>query len=118
MNWSIFGELKTQTINGVANVVTQARWECAYTNGTLTGKANGVTDFEYNPDAPFIAYDDLSEATVVGWIKATLGEEGVSFYENLVRQKVDEAVASEEPTPRSLFVVSKYQPTQYNQVPW
>jgi len=117
MPWTIIEDLKTDTIDGVENVVVQARWNYEYVNGTATCSTNRLIDFAYNPSAPFIQYADLTEATVVGWVKSTLGPDAVTFYETTVQTKLDEAIASGE-TPRSMFIACEYTPTANQPAPW
>ena len=117
MTWTIVEDLKTETINGVANVVTQARWNYEYVNGTSKCSTNQLLDFPYDPSAPFIQYADLTEATVVGWVKSTLGSDAVTFYENTVQTKLDEAIAAGE-APRSMFISCEYTPTTNQPAPW
>ena len=117
MAWSILGELTTETIGGVQNVVTGATWQYSYTSGDLTGYIVQDIKFEYDASSPFTQYADLTEATVVGWVKSTLGTDAVSFYETQLQEKVDEEAASDDP-PRKLWHTCFYAPTQEQAAPW
>jgi len=70
-NWTLTSLKKTSTYS-IQDVVIQAHWTCVGTDADgNTGVFNGVTPFNTNPVDPayFIAYNDLSEATVMEWIQ-------------------------------------------------
>ncbi len=46
-------------------------------------------------ESGFIAYDDLTEATCIGWVKASLGDEAVEAYEAGLTAQLD---AEQTPT--------------------
>lgn len=48
--------------------VVVCHWTAEKTDGEYTGKSYGTKSFTPNPDAEgFVAFDDLTEETVVGW---------------------------------------------------
>jgi hypothetical protein len=54
-----------------------------------TGNVSGMES--YTPDASaegYIAYDDLTEADVIAWVKATLGSEEVTRVETKVAAQI------------------------------
>ena len=119
MTWNVNGQLTTKTINGVANVVTQVPWVCSQTSGSVTAKQEGIVDLSYDPTAPFIAYESLTEATVIGWVKSALGSDAVSFYET----KCDSFAQSSDEDPddkaTTVMVFATYTPPEtHTPVPW
>lgn len=73
--WKVTG-LKTTTQSGFSDVVVEVDWAKAGAdeNG-LTGEVDDKTRFEIGPEyANFIPFDQLTEATVLGWVQASLPE--------------------------------------------
>jgi hypothetical protein len=86
MNWQIT-QLDRKTSDGFVLV---AHWQCVATEGEYSGRVYNTQSFEFNPDQPgFIPYDDLTEAEVIGWVKAALGEEGVAATEAAVAAQIE-----------------------------
>lgn len=51
--------------------VTVAHWRCEGTDGTNTASSYGTTSHTPDPSAAgFIAFDNLTEADVLGWVHA------------------------------------------------
>jgi hypothetical protein len=89
MNWTVNGDLVIANIDGYQNVVVQVPWICSITSQGVTVNMNGKTDLAYTPTNPFIQYQDLTETQVIGWVKSTLGVDGVSFYETKTKELLD-----------------------------
>ena len=54
--------------------VVHAAWSATDTDGDYSGTVSGMESYIPDPsDSGFVAYDDLDEATVVAWVKSTLG---------------------------------------------
>jgi len=59
--------------------VVHAAWSASETDGDHTGTVSGMES--YTPDSSasgYIAYDSLTNAKVVSWVKATLGADEVT----------------------------------------
>ena len=63
---------------------------------TLTGDQNGTvasisgnTQFDSTQSSPFIPYDQLTEAIVIGWVQAALGPDGIANYEANVQGQIN-----------------------------
>ena len=83
-NIKIDGKLKTATIDGVSNIVTQAKWYIDIVRDDYTMHIKGgVANFEYDPNNPFIEYADLTENTVVGWVTGSMTPEELAFWEKV-----------------------------------
>lgn len=48
--------------------VVNALWEVTGVDGEYTASIGGNTQFDSNQSSTFIPYDQLTEATVIGWI--------------------------------------------------
>lgn len=56
--------------------VTIAHWRCTAVDGDYSASSYGTTS--HTPDASasdFIAYDDLTEADVIGWVQGSVSQE-------------------------------------------
>ncbi|MGB1978989.1 MAG: hypothetical protein ACPHNW_15410 [Pseudoalteromonas tetraodonis] len=117
----IEGELKTQTVNGVANIVSQAHWFIETVRSNYTLKIHGgVCDFNYNPANPFIEYASLDEATVVGWVTSTMTA-AESEYWNTLETKELEYLDDDERRGAATAIecFGEYKPTPATQAaPW
>ena len=72
--------------------VVHAAWSATDTDGDYSGTVSGMESYTPDPsDSGFVAYDDLDEATVVAWVKSTLGSDEVSAVETKATAKLKEA---------------------------
>ena len=72
--------------------VVHAAWSATDTDGDYSGTVEGMESYTPDPsDSGFVAYDDLDEATVVAWVKSTLGSDEVSAVEAKATAKLTEA---------------------------
>jgi len=60
---------------GHTDVVFTCHWRRQATDGTHTADIYGSQSVTLDPDAPFTAYADLTEAQVIGWLEAAFGAE-------------------------------------------
>ena len=70
--------------------VTTAHWTCSDVDGEFSGSVYGSIGFEGELVTP---YEDLTEATVIGWVKAAMGEETVAAHEAAVAAQIAPAKA-------------------------
>ena len=72
--------------------VVHAAWSATDTDGDHSGTVSGMESYTPDPsDSGFVAYDDLDEATVVTWVKSTLGSDEVAAVEAKATAKLKEA---------------------------
>ena len=71
INWTI-AQLDRQTSDGL---VTTAHWRCTATDGDYSAGSYGTVGFERGDT--FIAYDSLTEAQVIAWVKDKLDVEAI-----------------------------------------
>ena len=57
------------------DVVFTVHWRRQATDGTHTADIYGSQSVTLDPDAPFTAYADLTEAQVIGWLEDAFGAE-------------------------------------------
>ena len=87
ITWSI-AQLDRHTADGI---VYTAHYRVDASDGTYTAGAYGSLSFEAPAEGEaVIPYSDLTEATVLGWIGSSLGEERVAEVEAILQAKIDE----------------------------
>lgn len=74
--------------DGLTDVVFMAHWTLSGTDGTYTGYAYGTANITLNEEGTYTPYDELTQEQVVGWVKNSLGEEGVTVTEDNVAQQI------------------------------
>lgn len=68
--------------------VIMVHWSASKTQGQHTSSCHGATGVTPNPDADgYIAYDNLTEATVIGWVQNAIDT-------GLLESQLDEELAS------------------------
>lgn len=94
--------LWTKTIDGEQNYVVRAYYEVVGVDGTYTASLSGISQFSTASVSPFVPYEDLTNAIVVGWIQSELGVDGVSNLEASIQGQIDSQInppVSPENTP-------------------
>ena len=89
--WKI-ASLDRNTADGF---VTTAHWAVSDTDGEFSGSVYGSIGLEGELVTPF---EQLTEAQVVGWVKAAMGEETVAAHEAAVAAQIEEAKAPKTAT--------------------
>jgi len=85
--------------DGETDVVFNVHWTLTGTDGTYSGYVYGSQGVTIDPDAPFTPYADLTEAQVIGWVQAALGEDQVASYEANVAQQIADQIDPPVVTP-------------------
>jgi hypothetical protein len=70
------------------NFVSTVHWTCSDVDGDYSGSTYGSLGLSGELTIP---YADLTEATVIGWVKASLGEETVAATEAAVAAQIADA---------------------------
>ncbi|MDA9953477.1 hypothetical protein N9D61_03950 [Planktomarina sp.] len=119
-NIKIDGKLKTATIDGVSNIVTQAKWYIDVVRDEYTMHIKGgVANFEYNPSNPFIEYANLTEDTVVGWVTSSMTPEELAFWEKVESMNVTSEDNYSDRRATHFDVMAQYVPAPEEQdTPW
>ena len=87
--WNI-STLERNTDNGVV----VAHWRATDVDGDHSGSSYGTCGF--TPDASadgYVAYDNLTEENVIGWVKDSMGEEAVTGVEDSIAAQIAESKA-------------------------
>lgn len=71
------------------NYVVNVAWTLTGVDGATTASIGGNTMFDSNQSSTFIPYDQLTQATVIGWVQASLGEIGIANYEANVQGQIN-----------------------------
>ena len=104
--WTVISTERETTNNGI----TSAHWsasesEVDSSDDSISHYGSSYGSCSYTPDhtaGGFKAYDSLTEADVVAWVKATLGADTVAETENAVAAQIADSKA----------------PAQAHGVPW
>jgi hypothetical protein len=90
-NW-IVNALYTETIDGQQDYVVIASFEVVGIDGQYTANVTGTQTFSTASVSPFIPYNELTEAIVVGWIQSDLGEDGVNNIYACIQGQIDSQI--------------------------
>ena len=81
----------TEYSNDANKSIVIAHWRVTAQDGEYTASSYGTVGFTPDPDAEdFVPFDQLTEATVIGWVQADMDVEAVEA--NLAAQ-IEEAKA-------------------------
>lgn len=97
-NWKI-STLNRNTADGF---VTTVHWTASQVDGGHTASTYSTVSFTKKDGINFVPYAQLTEAAVIGWVKSSLGAEGVAA--------VDAALAAQ--------IAEKKAPKNAAGVPW
>ena len=90
--WNVTN-LYTQTIDGKEDYVVIAYYDVFGTDGTYEASlTSNVAQFSTEDVGVFIPYADLTEEIVLGWIKETLGENGIISIEACIQGQIDSQI--------------------------
>jgi hypothetical protein len=109
--WKLTG-LKKQDTADLSDLVIGTRWELKGTNDAgVFGTFSGATPLDI-PDADepgYIAYADLTETQVLGWVKNIVSESAATQYMDHINEQIEKQIS--EKTYTLLEV-------QENDLPW
>jgi len=77
---------------GKTNVVTVIHWRCSKIDGDHSGSSYGTVGLGVVGDS-FVEWDDITEATAIGWAKAAMGDEQVASVEAAIDAQIAEKAA-------------------------
>jgi hypothetical protein len=89
--WNVTA-LYTETIDGEQNYVVIANYEVTGVDGTYSASLSNIARFSTASVTPFVPYEDLTEAIVIGWIQDELGPDGVSNLEACIQGQIDSQI--------------------------
>ena len=85
--WNVT-QLYTETIEGKEDYVVLSNCETIGVDGDYTASLPNVIQFSTEEVGTFIPYADLTEEIVVGWIKESLGENGIISIEACIQGQI------------------------------
>jgi len=97
--WAIVQMDAYPEADGNTDVVFNVHWTLSGVDGTRTGSVYGTQSVSLDPAAPFTPYADLTEAQVVGWVRAAMGAEQVTALEAAVAQQIADQINPPVVTP-------------------
>ena len=87
--WSIIQLDYAVSLDSKTNVVNNIHWDCNDTDADGNhGRTYGSTGIPTDDLSSFIAYGDITEANAIAWVKAALGDDGVSDQEDSVAAQI------------------------------
>jgi uncharacterized protein with ATP-grasp and redox domains len=86
--WTVDRLEYLESAEGQSKVVNVVHWCAAATSGDLKAERHATTTVEYKANDPFTAFDALTEAQVIGWVKGKMGEEWVDAIEAELAQEL------------------------------
>ncbi|MFY7884286.1 MAG: hypothetical protein ACOVOV_05515 [Dolichospermum sp.] len=86
--WTVTN-LYTQTIDGKEDYVVIANYETIGVDGVYSSSLQNTAQFSTEDVSVFIPYADLTEEIVIGWIKETLGENGIISIEACINGQIE-----------------------------
>lgn len=73
--------------------VTVAHWTASQADGDCAASTYSTVSFTKEDGANLIPYADLTEEVVIGWVKASLGDEGVKAIDDALAANIAEQKA-------------------------
>ena len=87
--WSINQLDYTVSLDSKTNVVTNIHWDCNDKDADGNqGRTYGSQGIPTDDLSDFINYSDITEANAIAWVKAALGDDGVSDQEAAVAAQI------------------------------
>ena len=87
--WTVAAMDYTVSQDGHTNVVNTVHWRCSKTDGDHSGSSYGTVGLEA-PSGTFVEWDDITEATAIGWAKDALGTDEVTAIEAAIDAQIAE----------------------------
>ncbi len=92
-NWTISALDCIPNLEGKTDYVVTAHWACDGTDGTYSGRVYSTQSFTVDAEKPdYIPFDQLTEADVVAWVQAAMGEDGVAATEASIDSQIENQI--------------------------
>jgi hypothetical protein len=69
--------------------VTTVHWTASQTDGEFTASTYSTASFTKTDDMNLIPFESLTEEQVIGWVKGSLGEEGVAAIDTALAGQIE-----------------------------
>jgi len=89
--WAVTA-LYTETVATEQNYVVIANYTVVGVDGTYSAELSNIARFSTDSVSPFVPYEDLTEAIVIGWIQDELGPDGVSNIEACIQGQINSQI--------------------------
>ena len=89
--WAVTA-LYTETVATEQNYVVIANYIVVGVDGTYSAELSNTARFSTASVSPFVPYQDLTEAIVIGWIQDELGPDGVSNLEACIQGQINSQI--------------------------
>ena len=89
--WAVTA-LYTETVATEQDYVVIANYSVVGVDGTYSASISNIARFSTESMSPFIPYDELTEAIVIGWIQAELGVDGVNNLYACIQGQIDSQI--------------------------
>jgi len=94
VTWTISTLERNSTDDGVIVAHWRASDSEVVGDDTHSGSSYGTCGFTPDVDAEgFTAYEDITEAQAIGWVKDSMGEEGVAALEASIAAQIEQSKA-------------------------
>jgi hypothetical protein len=80
------------SLDGRTNVVSVAHWRLNATDGNHTVTSYGTQYLGYANSNAFIAYSDLTNETVIGWVQTAMGDEQVQAIQSSLDNQIEKLI--------------------------
>lgn len=74
------------------NYVVNVIWTLTGVDGQYTASIQGNSVFDSNQSSTFIPYNQLTQDTIIGWVKSQLGNQGIANFEANVQGQIDSMI--------------------------
>jgi hypothetical protein len=98
-NWTVAQMDAYPEYEGHSDVVFTVHWRLEGTDGEHSTGVYGSVSLTLDPEAAYVAYADLTEEQVTGWVHEALGEDQVASYEENVANQIAELANPPVVTP-------------------
>ena len=98
ITWSIkslFATLSNSEIDALrpnGAIVVRVEWQVSGVDRNIAATVSGFQEFTYDPATEFTPYYDLTEAQVLSWVHAAMGDQRKA-YEDMVMQQIEQKKA-------------------------
>ena len=89
--WAVTA-LYTETVATEQDYVVIANYTVVGVDDTYSAELSNIARFSTASVTPFVPYQDLTEAIVIGWIQDELGVDGVSNLEACIQGQIDSQI--------------------------
>ena len=90
-NWTVT-QLMTETVGTEQDYVVIALYDVIGTDSIYTSEFSDMAQFSTTQVGEFIPYDELTNDIVIGWIKTTLGENGIISIESCINGQIESQI--------------------------